>query len=660
MKTTTYMALKRLPFVFALVLLFVFYIAVSAHGTDENQTSFPLPHTQSAMVIDASQPGKPVQAQLWGSNMTNLAPASETVLHPQFISETKQLRISVIRWPGGNIASAYDWKQNVMIRPGRRQPLPDGVDIVRILGFVRQTGAELSVTVNFGTMTAQDAADLVAFLNGPVDSEWGARRAELGFPKPIGVRFFEIGNEEKQPHMWYNSWTAENPRKYFLGGDEERRGFYRNGANLDKDPVGAKGDFFKALGGPNQSYALRFPPIRDPRVYYFADDEAVLTCILAYRQNGVLPIIRDRCELWSQVEDLSIQDGKAKVYILDEQSGRLDFGDGVHGAMPSQGGYFLVEYTTIGHDGFLDYVRAMRAAPSSTPILIGAAMLPFDQDQQPIADAATMRDIFTHMDFYVRHQYNFDAPIAAYASYPARRQIASERVARLREIHDRVAQYTASLGLQRVPAIAVTEWNIFLHEDYQKINRTLEGAVIAGEWFIGLLNLDPQTRVNLAHQFALPGGNLSLIRSQSDHSISPMGYLFQGFSSWRGARVLPVSVSSPQARAYDRDIRYLAAAAAISADGSTVHIAITNNAETETITTTLTLQGFSPVSGRKRTLSAANYDASNDSGKANVTLHETPLSMPVNEIALPPHSVTFIELHAEPTSPRIYLPIVGI
>ncbi len=123
--------------------------------------------------------------------------------------------------------------------------------------------------------------------------------------------------------------------------------------------------------------------------------------------------------------------------------------------------------------------------------------------------------------------------------------------------------------------------------------------------------------------------------------------------------MLPISISSPQARAYDRDIPYLAGAAALSADGSTVYIAITNNAETETITATLTLQGFTPASGRKRMLSAANYNASNDSGKANVTLQETSLSMPVRDVTFPPHSVTFIELRADSTWTRIYLPIIG-
>ncbi|HVS54591.1 MAG TPA: alpha-L-arabinofuranosidase C-terminal domain-containing protein [Opitutaceae bacterium] len=42
----------------------------------------------------------------------------------------------------------------------------------------------------------QDALDLVEFANGPVTSEWGARRAALGHPAPFNLRMIGIGNEQ--------------------------------------------------------------------------------------------------------------------------------------------------------------------------------------------------------------------------------------------------------------------------------------------------------------------------------------------------------------------------------------------------------------------------------------------------------------------------------
>ncbi len=578
--------------------------------------------------IDGTRPGPAIDGALWGTNLTNLASAAETVEHPLFVGRARAINVRVVRWPGGNNASAYDWKRNEMIRPGRRVPRPEGVDLGRILRFVHEIGAELSITVNFGTMTAQDAADLVEFLNGPPDSEWGRRRAELGFPEPLGVRFFEVGNEENQPHMWAYSWTAESPEKYFFGGEEERRGFYADGP---------KGDAFKTSGGPNQTYTLRFPPVRDVRAFW-------------------APTQRDaeagRWEEWLPVATLSGQPPDAKVFELDAERGVLRFGDGVRGAVLPKG-VMLVEYTTYGHDGFLAFARAMRAAPSNVPIQIGAAVLPF-RDGVPIADPDTMREIFSQMDFYVRHQYDSSLPVRAYGDYNARRQFAADRVDTLKAVYERVASYARSLGLPRAPAVAVTEWNLFLNEDFWHLNRTLGGAVFAAEWFVRVLNagLEDGLPVWYANQFALGGGNLSLIRSQTNHSVAPMGYVFQGFGSWADSRLLPVAVDGPTARAYDREVPYVTAAAALSPDGRTLRVALVNNAETESVGVALRIEGLSVGERRLWRLAGDSPEAHNERDPQNIALREEPPASPVGEIALPPHSVVFLELAVEASAPR--------
>lgn len=42
----------------------------------------------------------------------------------------------------------------------------------------------------------QDAVDLYEFANGPVDSEWGRLRMEMGHPEPFGLTLIGIGNEQ--------------------------------------------------------------------------------------------------------------------------------------------------------------------------------------------------------------------------------------------------------------------------------------------------------------------------------------------------------------------------------------------------------------------------------------------------------------------------------
>ena len=45
----------------------------------------------------------------------------------------------------------------------------------------------------------QDALDLVEFANGPVTSDWGAKRAAMGHPEPFNMKMMGVGNEQWGP-----------------------------------------------------------------------------------------------------------------------------------------------------------------------------------------------------------------------------------------------------------------------------------------------------------------------------------------------------------------------------------------------------------------------------------------------------------------------------
>ncbi|CAM5347559.1 non-reducing end alpha-L-arabinofuranosidase OS=Streptomyces alboniger OX=132473 GN=CP975_30025 PE=3 SV=1 [Streptomyces alboniger] len=49
----------------------------------------------------------------------------------------------------------------------------------------------------------QDTLDLIEFANGPVNSEWGKKRAEMGHPKPFNLTHLEVGNEENLPEEFF-------------------------------------------------------------------------------------------------------------------------------------------------------------------------------------------------------------------------------------------------------------------------------------------------------------------------------------------------------------------------------------------------------------------------------------------------------------------------
>ena len=71
----------------------------------------------------------------------------------------------------------------------------NGFGIEDFLQFCEKAGFTAAFAVNIEE-TPQDMADMIEYLNGPVTSEWGRRRAENGHHEPYGVKYIGIGNEE--------------------------------------------------------------------------------------------------------------------------------------------------------------------------------------------------------------------------------------------------------------------------------------------------------------------------------------------------------------------------------------------------------------------------------------------------------------------------------
>ncbi len=111
--------------------------------------------------------------------------------------------ITLIRWPGGNFASDYDWECG--IGPRDRRPTkfnrawgewePHDLGTDEFLAHCEQWGITPFLTVNAGSGTPAQAAAWVEYCNGPPDSKYGAMRAANGRAQPYRVRHWSIGNE---------------------------------------------------------------------------------------------------------------------------------------------------------------------------------------------------------------------------------------------------------------------------------------------------------------------------------------------------------------------------------------------------------------------------------------------------------------------------------
>ncbi len=120
----------------------------------------------------------------------------------------KELDSPVYRWPGGNFASGYDWRDGIGDRdrrPPRKNPAWRGVEhndvgIHEYLDLMRLLGADPYVTVNSGLGDVRMAVEEVEYANGAAATPMGKLRAANGHPEPWGVRFWSVGNE------MYGSW----------------------------------------------------------------------------------------------------------------------------------------------------------------------------------------------------------------------------------------------------------------------------------------------------------------------------------------------------------------------------------------------------------------------------------------------------------------------
>ena len=122
---------------------------------------------------------------------------------PEVIAALKQLRFGVLRFPGGNFVSSYEWRYGVGDidkRPPIFDPVwhavqPNDVGTDEFLTLCRLLGVDPYITVNAGFGDAWSARELVEYTNGAVTTPMGKWRAANGHSAPYHVKWWGVGNE---------------------------------------------------------------------------------------------------------------------------------------------------------------------------------------------------------------------------------------------------------------------------------------------------------------------------------------------------------------------------------------------------------------------------------------------------------------------------------
>jgi alpha-L-arabinofuranosidase len=170
------------------------------------------------------------------------------------------LKPKFVRFPGGCLVHAgsvrryYNWKDTIgPVEQRRAQPnyawgyhQTMGLGYFEYFQFSKDLGAIPIPVVSAGVscqhaghspgrgqeglpleeMPAyiQDVFDLIEWANGPVTSQWGAKRAAAGHPEPFGLKYLGVGNEEEITPLFrerfklmYDALQAKHPEIVVIG-----------------------------------------------------------------------------------------------------------------------------------------------------------------------------------------------------------------------------------------------------------------------------------------------------------------------------------------------------------------------------------------------------------------------------------------------------------
>lgn len=131
--------------------------------------------------------------------------ADEDGFRTDVIEALKEIKMPIVRWPGGCFVSTYHWKGGV---GPKRVPAYDkswqvedpntfGTD--EFIKWCRKIGTEPYICTNAGTGTPEEMSDWVEYCNLNI-GQYGRMRKANGHAEPYNVKYWSIGNEN------YGAW----------------------------------------------------------------------------------------------------------------------------------------------------------------------------------------------------------------------------------------------------------------------------------------------------------------------------------------------------------------------------------------------------------------------------------------------------------------------
>jgi alpha-N-arabinofuranosidase len=199
-------------------------LAKSAFAQNTNST------TSARIYVDTRRTISPIDKNLFGSFLEHLGRAIyEGIYDPgsklsdsngfrkDVLNEIRQLGVPIIRYPGGNFVSGYNWLDGVGPKQNRPRVLDKAWNSIQsnqfgtneFLAWCKVVGTTPLMGLNLGTGTPEEAAALVEYCNVDKGTRWSELRRQHGVAEPWKVQHWCLGNEMDGPWQIGHMTAAE-------------------------------------------------------------------------------------------------------------------------------------------------------------------------------------------------------------------------------------------------------------------------------------------------------------------------------------------------------------------------------------------------------------------------------------------------------------------
>ena len=170
--------------------------------------------------LDTRRTIAPIDRNLFGSFLEHLGRAIyEGIYDPSsklsdangfrndVMEEIRELGVPIVRYPGGNFVSGYNWLDGIGPKQERPRVLDKAWNAINtnqfgtdeFLLWCKMAGTNPLIGLNLGTGTPEQAAALVEYCNVEKGTRWSDLRRKNGIAEPYKVNHWCLGNEMDGP-----------------------------------------------------------------------------------------------------------------------------------------------------------------------------------------------------------------------------------------------------------------------------------------------------------------------------------------------------------------------------------------------------------------------------------------------------------------------------